>query len=184
MWCSMNNQHVYLYHYYEGSTGPFRNLSELNTDAADEVMNRLKSEGKVFASQRSDDYLNIRRELEAKAREMFIQKGGKPNKLYPHYMTLGECNWIKEWYKQGKELKIHMDQFDPEHISFTYGDLFPTMRFKDGKPYREKLYTKQEIIQIIIEYGLPQEWNKDGKKGPERYIEVQIWDDKELEEQF
>jgi hypothetical protein len=73
-----------------------------------------------------------------------------------------------------------MDQFDPEHISFTYGDLFPTMRFKDGKPYREKLYTKQEIIKIIEEYGLPQEWNKDGKKGPERYIEVQIWDDKDL----
>ena len=180
----MIEQNIYLYHYYEEKVGPFRNLSVLSPNEVDQIMNRLKKEGKVFASQRSDDYLNIRRELEAKAREMFIRKGGRPVKVYPHYMTLGECEWIKEWYKQGEELKIHIDELDPEHISFTYGDLFPTMRFKDGKPYREELYTKQEIIKIIEEYGLPQEWNKDGKNGPERYIEVQIWDDKDLMKYF
>jgi hypothetical protein len=168
---------LYLYHYYEEEMGPFRNLSGLNQDDADQVMNRLKTEGQVFASQRSDDYMNIRRELEARARAMFIIKGGKPINSYPHYMTLGECRWIKEWYEQGKELRIHIDEFDPEQISFTYGDLFPTMRYKDGKPYREELYMKQEIIAIIEQYGLPQIWNADGKLGPERYIEVQIWND-------
>ena len=30
---------------------------------------------------------------------------------------------------------------------------------------------------MIGQYGLPQQWNADGSKGPERYIEVQIWDD-------
>ncbi|MNP39961.1 hypothetical protein D3C76_1335580 [compost metagenome] len=50
------------------------------------------------------------------------------------------------------------------------------MRYLDGKPYREQVYTKQEIFKIIEQFGLPQEWNKDGKNGPERYIEVQIWD--------
>ena len=24
-------------------------------------------------------------------------------------------------------------------------------------------------------YGLPQEWNEDGSKGPERYIEAHVW---------
>jgi hypothetical protein len=34
-----------------------------------------------------------------------------------------------------------------------------------------------EILGIINKYGLPQDWNDDGKFGPERYIEVQIWSD-------
>ena len=74
----------------------------------------------------------------------------------------------------------HIDEFDEWTISFTYGDLFPTMRFQDGKPYRGQIYTKDEICKLIEEYGLPQEWNRRGNKGPERYIEVQIWDDKPL----
>ena len=180
----MDEKDLYLYHYYEEEMGPFRNLSDLSVVEAGKVLDRLKSEGQVFASQRSDDYLSIRRELEARARAMFIQKGGKPIKSYPHYMTLGECNWIKQWYRQGKELSIHIDEFDPEQISFTYGDLFPTMRYKDGKPYREMLYVKHEIFEIIDKYGLPQVWNEDGKHGPERYIEVQIWDDKDLRKFF
>lgn len=50
------------------------------------------------------------------------------------------------------------------------------MRVKDDKPYRRQVYTKQEIIKVIDKYGMPQDWNEHGDKGPERYIEVQIWD--------
>lgn len=64
----------------------------------------------------------------------------------------------------------------PFVISFTYGDIFPAMRYKDNKPYRGKVYTLNEIEEIVNIYGLPQEWNSDGKKGPDRYIEVQVWD--------
>ena len=95
-------------------------------------------------------------------------------------MTLGQCPWIKEWYREGQQLEIHIDEFDERTISFTYGDLFPTMRYRDGKPYRGKIYTLDEIYLLIKEYGMPQERNANGDKGPERYIEVQIWDDKPL----
>jgi hypothetical protein len=54
------------------------------------------------------------------------------------------------------------------------------MRYQDGKPYRGVVYTKQEIMKVIEQFGFPQEWNKDGKLGPERYIEVQVWDDRKL----
>ena len=37
-----------------------------------------------------------------------------------------------------------------------------------------KLYTYDEILGIIEKYGLPQNWNDDGKYGPERYIEAHI----------
>jgi hypothetical protein len=173
-------KHPFLYHYFERSTGPFRNLSKLSVDEAEKVLNQLKNEGKAFASKRSDDYLVIRRNLEYQAREIFRSKGGKPRNHTPHYMTLGACPWIREWYREGDELKIHIGKFHPETISFTYGDLFPAMRFQDGKPYRGQVYTKDEIKFIIEQYGYPQEWNPDGSKGPERYIEVQIWDDELL----
>lgn len=49
---------------------------------------------------------------------------------------------------------ISIDQFDPDTISFTYGDLFPIMRYQDGKPYRNEVYTRDEIVHVIDEFGM------------------------------
>jgi hypothetical protein len=171
----------FLHHYYEQECGPFRNLSDLAQDVAESVQRRLKERGDVFASRRSDDYLAIRRQLEERARDLFIFKGGEPVRARPHYMTLGACEWIRQWYREGRELKLHIDEFAPRTVSFTYGDLFPTMRCGDGRPYRGQVYTRDEIFRLIDEYGLPQDWNRDGSRGPERYIEAQIWDDAPLD---
>jgi hypothetical protein len=166
-----------LYHYYEKRRGPFRNLSSLSPEEAARVTAELRSEGTTFAAGRSDDYMLVRRELERRARNLFIAKGGLPVNDYPHYMTLGPCGWVGSWYNEGQALSIPLDEFKEQSISFTYGDLFPAMRYQDGKPYRGQVYTKTEIKQVIAQFGLPQEWNEDGSNGPERYIEVQIWDD-------
>jgi len=58
------------------------------------------------------------------------------------------------------------------------------MNYNDGKPSRGQVYTTGELGEIIRLYGLPQEWNPDGKGGPERYIEVQVWDETPLKEYF
>ena len=136
----------------------------------------------MYAAKRSVDYMIIRRGLEEKVRNLFIDKGGKPHRKSPLSMTLGECSWIKEWYKDSNEIKIPISEFDPKTISFTYGDIFPTMRYQDGKTYRQKVYTLEEIKQIINIYGLPQEWNRNGENGPERYIEVQVWDNNPIKD--
>lgn len=169
---------LFLYHYYDAETGPFRNLSALSIEEAQQVQRRLQQNKNMFASQRADDYIVIRRGIESYARELFIAKGGRAMNKYPHYMTLGPCEWIKRWYQNGREVKIPLDDVDPETISFTYGDLFPTMRYKDDKPYRRKVYLKNEILQLVDEFGWPQDWNENGDQGPERYIEVQVWDDR------
>ncbi|WP_224754016.1 hypothetical protein [Paenibacillus terricola] len=121
--------------------------------------------------------MSIRRELESAARNQFIAKGGNPQNPFPHYMTLGACDWLKSWYASPDVLEIPWDHFAEESVSFTYGDLFPTMRYRDDKPYRQQVYTKSEIVELIEKYGFPQDWNRDGDKGPERYIEAQIWDE-------
>ena len=38
--------------------------------------------------------------------------------------------------------------------------------------------SSEECEKIIDKYGLPQDWNPDGKYGPERYVEVHVWSDK------
>lgn len=166
----------YLYHYYDESTGPFRNLTDLAPEDAESVLEGIRRQSKGFASKRSADYLDIRRRLEQKARDAFIAKGGRPVRQQPHYMTLGSCPWLLEWYPRGAELQMPVDCFSPSSISFTYGDLFPTMRFLDGKPYRGQVYTLEEIREVILQFGWPQEWNAGGTQGPERYIEVQLWE--------
>ena len=137
-----NNQYnVYICHYYEKETGAFKNLSDLSHEEAELIQKKLREDKTVFASKRSIDYLDIRRQLESQARDIFISKGGKPKRLAPHYLTYGECDWFYDWYKETQVIKIPIYKIDINTISFTYGDLFPTMRYNDGKPYRKNIYT-------------------------------------------
>ena len=170
----------FLSHYYEAARGPFRSLSDMPAEEAERILERIRREGLIFASKRPADYLTIRREMEARIRELFIQKGGRPQRDTPHSMCLGACAWLLAWYQEGREIRVPLAAFNPLTVSFTYGDCFPAMRYQDGKPYRGQVYTLEEIPEVVRLYGLPQEWNKDGKLGPERYIEAQVWDDEPL----
>jgi hypothetical protein len=172
----------FLSHYYEASTGPFCNLSDLAPAEAEIILYRIRKRGDVFASKRAGNYLDIRRSLEEKVRNLFIKKGGKPQRQRPHYMILGSCGWLEEWYLNGRELRIPLVNFRPEIVSFTYGDTFPAMRYQDGKPYREQVYTLAELPDLVNLYGLPQAWNNKGKHGPDRYIEAQVWTDGPLQQ--
>jgi hypothetical protein len=170
----------FLSHYYEAAQGPFRSLSIHGPEEAERILDEIRRAGKTFASQRQEDYLAIRRELEQTIRDRFMAKGGQPRRATPHYMIVGACPWVKTWYVEGREVRVPLAAFDPEAISLTYGDSFPAMRFKDGKPYRGQVYTMDELPELIRLYGLPQAWNPDGARGPDRYIEAQVWDDEPL----
>lgn len=172
----------FLSHYYEASDGPFRNLSDLPLTEAEEILEQIRQAAtQRFASQRKADYLIVRRSLEEQVRQRFIAKGGQPQRQSPHYLILGACPWVLSWYPHGCELRIPLIAFHPEIVSFTYGDTFPAMRYQDGKPYRGQVYTLAEIPALIEHYGLPQDWNAEGKYGPDRYIEAQVWADQPLE---
>jgi hypothetical protein len=170
----------FLSHYYEKASGPFRNLSDLPHEQAEQVMTSIRAAGTLFASKRSADYLIVRDELEARVRRLFVEKGGQPQRLRPHYMIVGTSEWLKTWYQDGQELSIPLVAFKATQVSFTYGDLFPAMRYQDGKSYREQVYLMSELETLIHQFGLPQIVNPDGHLGPDRYIEAQVWDDAPL----
>jgi hypothetical protein len=99
-------------------------------------------------------------------------------------MVIEHSPWLATWFEESAYIKIHIDEFNTKTISFTYGDAFPVFSESshkmDDKEYRRKLYTYDEILNLIDKYGLPQEWNNNGIHGPERYIEAQVWSDETI----
>ena len=100
-------------------------------------------------------------------RTEFEKKGGILKRKSPHYMVVEHSPWLSTWFENSAFIKIPIEEFDLRTISFTYGDSHPTFsdRINDGKEYRKKLYTYEEILGIIDKYGLPQDWNDDGRYG-------------------
>jgi hypothetical protein len=170
---------IELYHYFEKSKGPLLSLSALSREAAVEIQNKISSENKTFAAQRNERYLPRRLELEKLVHDLFVEKGGKPEKETPHYFVIGECPWLMTWYEKADYIKIPIEEFDLRTVSFTYGDTFPTFspNINDGLEYRKKVYTYDEIIGVIEKYGIPQEkWEKPVFAQP-CYVEAQVWSD-------
>ena len=171
---------MFLYHYYDRRVGPFRSLSDLSTEEAQSVMERIRAEKPgTQGAKRQPDYMEKRRRCEEIVRAEFAAKGGLIRRNTPHYMTLGHSPWLSTWYDNCGCVRIPCDAFDMRTVSFTYGDSMPTFSplVNDGKEYRRKVYTYEEILKIVEKYGFPQEWNDDGKFGPERYIEAHVWSD-------
>ena len=171
---------MFLYHYYDKTIGPFKNLSDLDREEADKVLQQIAiTKPNVQCAKRSADYMQARAYYENILRTEFQKKGGYIQRQVPHYMVVEHSPWLSTWYENSAYIKIPIEEFDLRMVSFTYGDSHPTFsdRVNDGKEYRKKLYTYDEILEVINKYGLPQDWNDDGKFGPERYIEAHIWSD-------
>ncbi len=169
-----------LYHYYDSTIGPFKSLTQLPMPKAREILDDIKiTKPKSQSAQRHDKYVQYRHNCEAILRRECVKKGIIMNRNSPHYMVVEHSPWLSTWFENSAFIKIAIEEFDVRTLSFTYGDSMPTFSdsITDGKEYRKQLYTYEEILGIIDKYGLPQEWNDDGAHGPERYIEVHVWDD-------
>lgn len=174
---------MYLYHYFDKLTGPFKNLSELTAEEAKAVLHQVRrSHPHSQSARRDDQYVERRRNCESILRSEFTKRGGLISRAVPHYMVVEHSPWLSTWYENSDFIKIPIREFDTRTLSFTYGDSMPTFspKVNDGKEYRHRLYTYPEILEVIDKYGLPQDWNDDGKYGPERYIEVHVWSDETI----
>ncbi|MBE6760400.1 MAG: hypothetical protein E7554_10035 [Ruminococcaceae bacterium] len=177
---------MFLYHYYDRKLEPFLNLSDLPREEAEAVLENIrKTKPDAQCAQRDADYMFRRRMYEDIIRKEFIKKGGIVQRSSPHYMVVEHSPWLSTWFEDCAHIRIPVDEFDLRTVSFTYGDSFPTFspwpRDDDWKEYRRQLYTYDEILKIIEKYGLPQDWNDDGKHGPERYVEAHIWSDETID---
>ena len=177
---------MYLYHYFDETIGAFVNLSDVPIDEAKNILNKIKeNKPNTQGAQRHDEYVEYRHYYEEILKTEFLKKGGIIKRKAPHYMVIEHSPWLSTWYENSAFIKIPIEEFDIQTVSFTYGDSHPVFSARphkmDDKEYRRKLYTYDEILKIIDKYGLPQDWNDDGKYGPERYVEAHIWSDETID---
>jgi len=177
---------MFLYHYFEKERGPFLSLSSLPDEEAVEIHENLESNNNIFARRNFDrKYIQNRRMVEDWLHEEFMRKGGKPKERKPQYMTLGECHHCKSWFDCADFIKIPLNEFDINTISFTYGDSFPTFfapQFGDKSEYRLNIYMNNEIWDIIEKHGFPQDaWTEKTPHYAPSYVEVQVWNYTPLE---
>jgi len=174
---------MHLYHYYDKSIGPFVNLSDLPIDEARAVLiNIKKTKPNAQSAERHEMYMDYRHKVENILRTEFTKLGGVMKRKSPHYMVIEHSPWLSTWFENSAFIKIPIEEFDLQTISFTYGDAMPTFSDSVNKDneYYHTVYTYNEMLKIIEKYGLPQHWNNDGKHGYERYVEAHIWHDEPI----
>ena len=140
---------MFLCHYFDKRREPFLSLSDLSDEEALKIHKALESN--LFCKRNRDSlYMYYRRIVENKLYSGFIAKGGKPQRRTPFYMVLGEYdNFYKPLFEYNELIKIPLEEFSKDIISFTYGDSFPTFDPTHGETqeYRQNVYTYDEIIK-------------------------------------
>ena len=170
---------IFRYFYLNRRKDLFSNISEFyNGDTACCLGELIKNQ---LAFRTYDNrYIQRRFAAESEMRAQFMQKGGAPVLAHPYYFTLGNCD---DWFYRKKHsfgsIAFDLGEFNKNTVSFTYGDSVPNfmLEYADGKEYRGKVYTYEEICGLIEKYGYPNDWNAYAEHGPENYIEVQVWND-------
>ena len=141
---------MFLYHYFDKDIGPFKNISELSEQDAENVMRKLALEKeKAFCNQRSPEYFKMRKYYEEILRNEFQKKGGKIERLVPHYMVVEECGFLESWYVNSSSIKIDINEFDISTLSFTYGDSHPTFFLYKGC----ELTVRQALVSMLLPSG-------------------------------
>ncbi|MGQ7262592.1 hypothetical protein [Vreelandella sp. V005] len=170
-------------HYYLTEIGPFRRLSELPAGSEDPVFLDLLTRHQRESGYRrryGSNYIEVRREVEARLRELFVARGGKPPRRHPFYLVLGESPWFRDLNANQSGLKILLSELDLETTSLTYPDSFIALS-RDDKPYFNHVFLLSEINELVTRFGIPENdyvvpyeryWETDF----ELYIEVQLWD--------
>lgn len=175
-----------LTHYYHKNDQPFQSLSSLSDAAALSIIESLsdRTGGVYHRFINPEKYLQDRRETESWLRAEFMAKGGQPQSLYPHYLTIGRSAWIEAGFDEPANfIQLPIATFHPDRISFTYPDSMVSywLRSQCGQvfyrpEYHGRVFTLTEIYQIIDRFGIPElEWQTDPARKYDLFIEAQVW---------
>ena len=179
-------------HYYLPDRRPFLNLSDLeDSEALREMAELLKMRAQGLQSRSFGRvYLHWRRATEIRLRALFIERGGEPHRLAPHYFVLGESRWFAGLAVNMQAVTLPLDWLPPQAASFTLVDSFTAMGLGPQfgvahrpEAHQTQLYRIDELNQVVRKHGLPRDNPPaEGYEGYQRlpvtqFIEVQLWSD-------
>lgn len=175
-------------HNYDPARGAFRNICALARQDAERILEEIRASGK---RKIKPDYLQRRHSVEDWLIGKRQEKLGETPLQRPLYFFLGD-------FADGRDptrpsaLVMPLTSLSPEVVTFTYPDSMASLPIAlreehevHRKPYHGKLYTLSEIREVIAEFGLPgTRWQSDPSMRYDRFIEVQVWDDKAIKASF
>ncbi len=173
----------FLTHYYRPHSRPFLSLSPLSDAEVAAVLGTLAGFEPLPFRLTHPSYLTERRRIEERMHELFLAKGGRPERRHPHYFVLGEFSL---WESDGsRKVQIPLPRLPAALLSFTFTDSFFNFRAKNlrgvsipRRPYHGQLFTREELPGAIRDHGLPGEaWRTDPERRFDVYVEAQLWGD-------
>ena len=132
----------------------------------------------------------LRRLTEARLRALFIEAGGTPERVAPHYFVLGDSPWYQHLATRTQQVQLPLSALPPDKTSITFPDSFTAMELgtefglvQQPKPYHGRLFLLDELPALVEQFGIPSPaWNDEHEKSwtswpQEAYVEVQLWSD-------
>lgn len=182
----------FIRHYYIKDRGPFLNIMDLSLEERKKVaaeFNKMEEEGLMHRSL-PDWYLIQRENADKKLRELSKAEGLELKRKSPHFFSLG-VSYGFEWAYKGNCLYIDIPiEKVKSKLLFSIGDtfwLFAESLHPEGfklkkRWYQNKLYTYEDVINILTEVGIDISNESAYKDHGVFIVETFIWDDEVLKE--
>jgi hypothetical protein len=159
------------------------NICDLNCDEAQRILSQFRINGARLKS----NYLDRRLETESWLIEERDRILGQTRRKRPIYFFLGNfADWVDA--SRPNSLVMPLKVFPPEILTFTYPDSMAALANKsdaqwaDRKPYHGKVFSLSEIKQVVREFGCPHNSKQNPAAFGERFIEMQVWDERPITE--
>lgn len=162
---------------------PFLNsLCDLPPEEAEKVLQAIRDSGKRIIKA---DYLSRRFDTETWLISEKRRLLGPTRRTRPIYFFLGHFADGRDW-SRACSIVMPLRLIPDEVLTFTYPDSMASFsiatreshRF-DRQPYHGQVYTRAQIKGVIEAYGMPsREGNTDPSRRYDRFVEVQVWDER------
>lgn len=168
-------------HNFHPDRGALQNICRLSNENAEQIINMIRLDGHAYLKK---NYLARRRRTEDWLIAERTQKIGETPLSRPIYFFLG--NIADGWDKSRPvSLVLPLAMFDVDTITFTFPDSMESCPHTDSGEHSHgvghgKVFTLAEITEVIGRHGFPDPNMPRNLRGPNSFIEVQVWDDQPL----
>lgn len=168
-------------HNFHPDRGAFRNICHLPNDEAERIIASIRLGGDAYLRK---SYLQRRLRTEDWLIAERTRKIGKTPLARPIYFFLG--NMADGWDKsRPASIVLPLAMFDVGVLTFTFPDSMASCQQTNpeghsGQPWQGQVFTLAEIAAIVARHGFPDPALPRDRRGPNTFIEVQVWDDRPL----
>jgi hypothetical protein len=173
-------------HNYNPEAPFLANICDLDRDEAEKVLQRIRDTGHRAIKS---NYLRRRLETEdwlIKERHRIL---GHTPRMRPIYFFLGNFADGRD-NSRPSSLVMPLAAFPKGSITFTFPDSMASLPIAthrkyefERQRYHGQVFSFEEIRHVIAKFGMPSEnWAADPRRRFDRFIEVQVWDDRPIVE--